>query len=137
MTYTCLSCTVHSCVSHLGCPGAVDPMRSSGVRGTVWTSEDQSELKKLSHRLTPFIPRGQVHSDHTDWPPVVMRLTPTRSMLTPIAQAHSYVMRDLRRSKSSISVLRKFLIREMVEICLSNSKCFQSIHEPSHFPLQH
>lgn len=46
MTNTCLSCAVHSCVSHLGCPGGVDPVRSSCVMGPVWTSEDQSE--KLS-----------------------------------------------------------------------------------------
>lgn len=42
-------------------------MRSSGVKGTVWTFEDQSEVKKLSRRL---ILRGQILSDHVDWPPL-------------------------------------------------------------------
>ncbi|CAK6951650.1 putative thiamine transporter SLC35F3 isoform X1 [Scomber scombrus] len=35
------------CISHLGCPGAVDLMGSSGVKGPVWTSKDQSALKRL------------------------------------------------------------------------------------------
>lgn len=39
--------TVHSCISHLGCPGAVDPMCPSGVTGSVRMLERQSELEKL------------------------------------------------------------------------------------------
>lgn len=76
-------------------------MRSSGVKGTVWTSEDQSEVKKFSRRL---ILRGQILSDHVDWPPCGLCSTSTLLMLTPIAQAHNSVRRDLGRSKSNVSV---------------------------------
>ena len=50
MTDACLPCTVHSRVSHLKCPGAVEPVCSSGVRGPVRTSEDQSEPSPHSVR---------------------------------------------------------------------------------------
>lgn len=54
-------------VSHLGCPGAVDPVCSSGVTEPVWTSEDQLELKKR-HIASLFNLRGRVLSDHTALP---------------------------------------------------------------------
>ncbi len=81
-------------------------MGSSGVRGPVWTSEDQSEMKKLSHHLTLFILRGAVRSCLTTliaplWLWSFPGLT-SHSVMTPDTQAHTLVTRDLK------SLLHKF-----------------------------
>lgn len=141
MTNTCLSCTVHSCISHLGCPGAVDPVGSSGVKGPVWICEDQLELKKLSQCLTLFILRKEVRSFLTTligrmWLCAFLGLN-SHSVST---DTHcSGPQFSHKRSETSISpVLHKFSMHEMVEIYLSKSpESCQSIHKAfaSHFLL--
>lgn len=102
-------------VSHLGCPGAVDPVCSSGVMEPVWTSEDQLELKKR-HIASLFNLRGRVLSEHTALP-----LPPPSFGFYFIIANTQFSHRDLK----PLRLLHDFLIYKKTDI--KNVQSFQSI----------
>lgn len=112
------------------------PSGSSGVRGPVWTSEDQSELQKLSQRLTRNI--GRSLSDHTDWPPVVMYFPGAELLLCPRRHLLLRPTVQSRDDLRSASLLHKvFNARHWLTFACENPcGCFR--YEKAtvlHFPL--
>lgn len=131
MTNTCLLCTVHSCISHLGCPGARGPDGLIWCEGTcpdVWGSiwAEEAFTMPLSVHLER---RGQVLFNHSDWLPVVMCFpgakTPTPSPLT-----HGSSPQFSHEISNPVSPPQSFSMHEMVAICLSKGvSAFKSTQE--------
>ena len=74
LTNTCLSCTVHSRVSHLSCPGAVEHRRAHLAWRDLSGHLRINRSPRSFHDTSPCASRRRalVLSDHTDWPPVVL-----------------------------------------------------------------